>query len=89
MNKSKAKEEAFNPTKTWGEYRDLLDAACTEGKSKVNKSLSRDEVISIFKKMFENKNFNEIPETVSYTHNDKKKLNGDGLGLMNFLREFG
>lgn len=91
MNKKKAKEQACSNTKTWEELFAVLDGANLSGMSKVNKSLTREQVYSIFQSMKDDiSDLTIIPKGMRYSfRRDKEIISGEALSIMNLLREFG
>lgn len=90
MNKVKAKKEARENKKTWGELRNIVLNASKSGMSKINKSLTKEQVSGIFIDMINEKDLNDIPDGECY--NSRKnclQISSSGLGIMNILREFG
>lgn len=89
MNKKLARDEAWSPDKTWREYREMIVNSDLTGRAKLNKSLTRQQASDIFLKMVDsNKDLDAIPKTL-ISINFRVSLSGDGVGLMNLLREFG
>jgi hypothetical protein len=89
MNKKQAKIEAENNTKTWGELLGLVEAADLRGMSRVNKSLTREQVAQIFKDMISGRDLNEVPQGLRFdVYRDCNRISADGLGIQNLLREF-
>lgn len=90
MNKVKAKKEARENKKTWGELRDIILNASKTGMSKVNKSLTREQVSGIFMDMINEKDLTDIPDGECFnSRRDCFQISSAGLGIMNILREFG
>lgn len=88
MNKSKAKKEAKENKRSWGELKSIFDNASDTGMSIVNKSLTKKQVLSIFKPMFDGKDLSVVPDGERYCgRRDKIIMTGDALGIMNLLRE--
>jgi hypothetical protein len=88
MNKAKAKKEAQNNTRTWGELKELVDNTDEQGASVVNKSLTKKQVLTIFYNMFDEVDLNEVPEGMVYSpRRDKVIMSANALGIMNILRE--
>jgi len=89
MNKKKARIEAENNTRTFGELLELVES--TRGKrpmSVVNKSLTLDQVLDIYKAWLSKRNPNDKPKTMKYNvYKERITLSGDGLGVVNVLRE--
>jgi hypothetical protein len=90
MNKVKAKNEAKNNSKTWGELLDLVKAARgTGGMAKINKSITKEQALDIFENMINACNLTDIPKGVTVNYKQKEIMTGHGLGIMNLLRECG
>lgn len=90
MNKVKAKKEARENKKTWGELRDIVLNASKSGMSKVNKSLTKEQASGIFLAMINEKELNEVPRGEHFNvHKERFQISSTGLGIMNILREFG
>lgn len=88
MNKTKAKKEAQDNTRSWGELKDLVDATSDEGMSVVNKGLTKKQVLEIFKGMLETVDLSEVPDGMVYSARKNKLIfSKDALGIMNILRE--
>lgn len=89
MNRRKAKEEAMNNKRTWAELLSLVENGSIIGMSKINKSLTREQVGTIFKNMIAERDLTETPEGSVYSYRrDRIIISGDGLGIQNILREF-
>lgn len=90
MNKVDAKEIAMINEKTWAELKAMVVNSDKNGTSKVNPTLKKSVVADIFMNMFKNKDLEKVPVT-TYFHPMKNRLqlNGDGIGIVNLLREFG
>lgn len=91
MNKTKAKQMAQNNTMTWGEIAEIIEGNDLSGMSKVNKSLTRQQVYGIFKNMLDvEKDKNDVPKGMVYSvRKNKEIMSSSALGIMNILREFG
>jgi hypothetical protein len=91
MTKSKAKLEALESKRTFGELQLMVEA--TRGKrekSKVNTSLTLNHVLDMFESWLKTKKINSIPSTTVYnTRKDRIQLGSDGLIVMHILRECG
>ena len=89
MNKKQAKQEAENNTRTYGDLLTIVkNTRGKREKSVLNKSLTADQALDIFERWLEKKNPEEKPVTMRYnSYKDRSLLCGDGLGVMNVLRE--
>ena len=88
MNKTKARNEAKENTRTWGELKQLVDATSEEGMSVVNKNLTKKQVLDIFKALFKTVDLSVVPPGMRYSvAKDRMVMSGDALGIMNMLRE--
>jgi hypothetical protein len=88
MNRAKAKKEAQENTRTWGELKEIFDNASDEGMSVVNKSLTKKQVMDIFRGMFDSVDLSVVPPGMRYcARSDRMIMSGDALGIMNLLRE--
>lgn len=91
MNKTAAKKAAFYNTKTWGELEEMiLDDFCLYGRSTINKQLTKEHAQKIFIDAINSKERSDQPKTTRYDiSRNREVLSGDGLLVMNILREFG
>lgn len=88
MNKAKAKKQAQENTRTWGEIKEIVDNADDHGMSIVNKGLTKKQVLRIFKGMFDDVDLSVVPPGMRYCgRRDRHVMSGDALGIMNVLRE--
>lgn len=89
MNKRKAKTEAENNTKTWGELLKIVESGNKDGMSRVNPSLTREQAADLFKRMIGGRDLDEVPNGLRYDYiKDCYRISHDGLGIQNILREF-
>jgi len=88
MNKRLAKHQAQNNTRTWGELKELVDNTSDQGMSVVNKSLTKKQVLDIFKRMLSEVDLTTVPPGMRYSASRGKMImSGDALGIINLLRE--
>jgi len=89
MNKKQAKDEAIENKRTWGELLALVDSSSGAGMSRVNKSLTKTQAIEIFKGALSKRNPDDYPKTlVPHRTQERMTFGGDGLTVINILREF-
>ena len=67
----------------------LIDNCDRSKPCKINKSLTRDQAITIMGHGLKGKNPDEIPITTRFNVREKLTLTSDGINTMNILHEFG
>lgn len=89
MNKTKAKEQARNNTRTWRELLAIVENSNLDGMAKINKNLTRFQAATIMKNMISERKLDEVPKGECYdSFRDRSTISVDGLGIQNLLREF-
>jgi len=86
---NKAKETACGGEITWGLLQSLIDNCDKTKKSKLNKSLTKDQVITILQGAISDKDPSERPKTTRFNNRDKLTLTSNGMIAMNILIECG
>lgn len=89
MNKSKAKKMAYAGEMTYGQLQDLIDNCDRSKPCKVNKSITREQALTIMESALKGKDRSDKPNTTWFNHRDKLTLTGDGINMMNILVECG
>ena len=92
MNKRKAKDEAWNNARSWGDLKELIDS-CRDAtnpirQSRINRALTVEQVLDIYDKAIAKRDPAEIPD--GHRHDAYKRrevMSGDGLMIHNILRE--
>lgn len=89
MDKKKAKQEALENKRTWGELKKIVLEADKKGSSFVNKKLSKVFVAELLLCMMKDKKDSQYPLTKRFDlKKNKVQINAMGLSICNLLREF-
>ncbi len=92
MNKRKAKDEAWDNTRSWADIKELIDS-CRDvtnplRESRVNRALTVEQVLDIFDKAIEKRDPDEVPKGHHHSvYRQREVMSGDGLMIHNILRE--
>ena len=88
MSKNKAKKMAYeNKTMTYGDLLNMLDNVDMDKPSPVNPNTPKQMVVDIMRSGFEDKNPNDVVNTTRTNQRGDLTLSGDGINMMNILRE--
>jgi hypothetical protein len=94
VNKKKAKDHAWNNTKSWADIKELIDSCRNETnpirQSRVNPAMTVEQCLDIFDAAIKTRLRmpNETPSGHRYDiYKRREVMSGDGLMIQNILRE--
>jgi hypothetical protein len=89
MRKSRAKALAYEGKMTYNQLQELISKCDRTGPSKINTSMTKEQVLVLLQASIKDENPKEVPVTTWYNHRDKLTLTGHGMIVMNILTECG
>ena len=90
MNLTKAVMQAMENTRTWGEILDVLNGADKSGLCTHNRQMTRARAADVAETQILKNDPSDVPEGTRYNHDmGKEVMTGEGMLIMNILKEFG
>jgi len=89
MRKSRAKALAYEGNMTYGYLQELIAKCDRTGPSKVNPNMTKEQVLVLLQASIKDEDPKDVPVTTWHNTRVKVTLTGQGMAVMNILRECG